>query len=219
MYKYANALQHTATHYTATHCNTLQHTATHCDTVTPSNTLHRNIQGLHPRAHSKNPHTLIQQHNAPHCNTLQHAATRCNALQRTTTHCNTAISNTSRTPYPATHYTILQHTLQHTTAQEHRTSHAALIHVRQTSTMPMAHLRKMPSTIRARMSSSPPYTYTYTYTYALSSTSTIYQDSKILSRINKSSHRTLIDKPHLGKMLYQTAHENNENKHTYSILY
>jgi len=82
---YVQISQCTATHYTATHCNTLQHTATHSNTVTLSNTLHRNIQGLHTRAQSKIPHALFQQHNAPHCNTLLQTATHCNALQHTAT--------------------------------------------------------------------------------------------------------------------------------------
>jgi len=40
-----NTRQHTATHYTATHCNTLQHTATHCNTLQHSYLQERNSKG------------------------------------------------------------------------------------------------------------------------------------------------------------------------------
>jgi len=86
-------LQHTATYYTITNCNTLQHAATHCNTLqrtathcnTPQQTTTSNPD-MHTDHFLFGAGKLGQlQHTATHCNTLQHTATHCNTLQHTAT--------------------------------------------------------------------------------------------------------------------------------------
>jgi len=79
-----------ATHYTATHCNTLQRTATHCNapqhTATHCNILHHTATHCIKLLHTAT-HCSILQHSTTHCNTLQHITTHSNTQQHSTTHC------------------------------------------------------------------------------------------------------------------------------------